>query len=505
MSNVSRRHRCVPIARELRIFAVASLFAACIFPAAGAAAEAPAATGEAKLSTHAAATFKRRCTACHTFGKGRNVGPDLRGVTERRSREWLTRFIRSSSAVIAAGDPIAAALFSEFKGQRMPDWTDLSEKEIADLLDYLATGGPERKPDDERGAETATAAELGLGSRLFQGAARFEYGAQRCSSCHSVRGHDTTLGGSLGPDLGTACQRYRDNELTALLRRPCFGWDPPPRGDRYLTPRERFALKAFLCGSAVAGASARRPGGGRQPMNPELLFKTGPYVSMASLALGMVLRYLFSGERLATDARAPGGTGSPGRTLLRIGLALLLVGHLAGLLVPRWILIWNALPARLYLLESTAFASGTAALLGWAVLAFRHLARPVRSAAADLADTVFLSLVGVALVAGLLSAAFYRWSSSWGVLTLTPYVLSVLRGEPLFGLASQLPFSVQLHVATALAALAIVPYTRLAPPLFARFRRALIAFEAAGSAAAATVGAFVLDHNPGRFIWPDED
>src|SRR3954466_1767614 len=162
MSNVSRRHRTAPIARgfvrELQIVAIALLFAGWIFRAPPAAGEVPAATAQAKLSTRAAATFKQRCTACHTFGKGRNVGPDLRGVTERRSREWLTRFIRSSSAVIAAGDKIAAALFSEFKGQRMPDWTDLSEKDIADLLDYLAAGGPEKRPEDERNAETATAA-----------------------------------------------------------------------------------------------------------------------------------------------------------------------------------------------------------------------------------------------------------------------------------------------------------------------------------------------------------
>jgi nitrate reductase gamma subunit len=240
-------------------------------------------------------------------------------------------------------------------------------------------------------------------------------------------------------------------------------------------------------------------------MSPDLLFKTGPYVSIACFALGMALRYRFSRQRPATDAGAASGAGSPGRTLLRIGLGLLLVGHLAGLLAPRWILIWNAVPARLYLLESIAFASGAAALFGWAVLAFRHLARPVMSAAADLADTVFLSLLGVALAAGLLSAAFYRWSSSWGVLTLTPYVLSLLRGKPLVGLASQLPFPVQLHLAAALAAPAVVPYTRVAPPLLALFRRAAIGFEAACSAAAAAVGAFVADHNPGRYIWPDED
>ena len=30
--------------------------------------------------------FTTRCTACHTFGKGVKVGPDLKGVTERRQR-----------------------------------------------------------------------------------------------------------------------------------------------------------------------------------------------------------------------------------------------------------------------------------------------------------------------------------------------------------------------------------------------------------------------------------
>src|SRR5256885_14259710 len=83
---------------------------------------------------------------------------------------------------------------------------------------------------------------------------------------------------------------------------------------------------------------------------------------------------------------------SPGSMLWRLGLALLFFGHLAGLLFPRWILLWNARPARLYLLESIAFVSGAAAILGWAAWALRHIARPVKSVAADLADTVFLSL-----------------------------------------------------------------------------------------------------------------
>ncbi len=49
------------------------------------------------------AEFNTTCVACHTVGKGRLVGPDLAGVTERRSAEWLISFIKSSQARINSG------------------------------------------------------------------------------------------------------------------------------------------------------------------------------------------------------------------------------------------------------------------------------------------------------------------------------------------------------------------------------------------------------------------
>src|SRR5437762_3205955 len=55
--------------------------------------------------TEPANTFKKICSACHTFGKGIKVGPDLKGVTERRQRSWLLKFVRSSQTVIQSGDP----------------------------------------------------------------------------------------------------------------------------------------------------------------------------------------------------------------------------------------------------------------------------------------------------------------------------------------------------------------------------------------------------------------
>ncbi len=198
----------------------------------------------AKFSAEAAATFNKRCTACHTYGKGIKVGPDLKGVNERRKRDWLLKFIHASSLVIKSGDPTATSLFAQFKQQRMPDWTDLSDAQITDILNYIAIGGPDIKPADERSAELATPAEIETGRQLFVGQVALKYGAQACSSCHSVPG--AGMGGNLGPNLSQTYFRYQDRALTEFLRHPCFGWDIAGANGRYLTTRESFALKAFL-------------------------------------------------------------------------------------------------------------------------------------------------------------------------------------------------------------------------------------------------------------------
>ena len=224
--------------------------------------------GGAKFSPEAAATFNKRCTACHTFGKGIKVGPDLKGVTERRKRDWLIKFIHASSTVIKSGDKTAVSLFTEFKMQRMPDWTDLSEKQINDILDFLSIGGPDIKPLDERNAELASPSDLELGRRFFSGDQRLKYGVPPCSSCHSVAG--IRWGGSLGPDLTQSYFKFQDRALTEFLRHPCFQWEAAGAGAHYLTPKEVFALKAFLRQAASRrSASADSPGSPSRSANPE--------------------------------------------------------------------------------------------------------------------------------------------------------------------------------------------------------------------------------------------
>ena len=82
------------------------------------------------------ALFKKICAPCHTIGVGDRVGPDLRGVAERRQPAWLTRFIRSPEKVLAEKDPEAMAMAAKFPGVHMPN-LGITEIDAVDLVDFL--------------------------------------------------------------------------------------------------------------------------------------------------------------------------------------------------------------------------------------------------------------------------------------------------------------------------------------------------------------------------------
>jgi protein SCO1/2 len=87
-------------------------------------------------------TFRNHCAACHTIGKGEHCGPDLAGVTARRDRDWLARFIVSPEEVREAGDPIALALRAKYQQVVMPS-LDLGKADAAVLIDYIERRGRE--------------------------------------------------------------------------------------------------------------------------------------------------------------------------------------------------------------------------------------------------------------------------------------------------------------------------------------------------------------------------
>lgn len=201
--------------------------------------------------------FQTTCAACHTIGGGRLVGPDLAGVTERRSQAWLNKFIPSSQAMVKSGDADAVAIFEQFSGMVMPDFP-LTEAQITQLLAYI--GGTAATADtvaadtvtDEANAEEATPAEpLSMehvlkGQELFQGTTRFENNGPSCNACHDVK-HDAVIGGGiLAAELTTVFSRMGGTGVGAILGQAPFPVMQAAYKKNALTENEITYLIAFL-------------------------------------------------------------------------------------------------------------------------------------------------------------------------------------------------------------------------------------------------------------------
>jgi nitrate reductase gamma subunit len=544
--------RLLIYSRALRLALVVAIAARIVLCAEDASAD----TAEAKK------IFTTRCMACHTFGKGVKIGPDLKGVNDRRQRDWLLKFVRTSSVVIASGDSTANDLLTQFKGQRMPDWTDLSEAQIGSILDYLKANGPDQVEPDARSADSATIAEIDAGRQLFHGGRALSRGGLACASCHSIHDENGASGGVLAGDLTSVYSQYQDGAMTQFLRQPCFMRFPESQLPAFLAPEESFALKSYLRSCALigqpaepsrvtgaqppmvakpidspaagvppaaAGTADAKPAnagkrvvwvpngagtspGGHHPvtLQTELLFQLFPYIAFAILILGLGIRHALARQR--PEAIAPAADAAwqefRGTAAWRIGLAITVIVHVACLLVPGAIRAWDGAPLRLYLLEGTGFVFGFVALVGVVQVMLRHIRRSVAAhqpPIPEVADYALLTLLLVATLSGLSTAVRYRWGSSWEVGTLTPYLWSLARGEPATALVQQMPFLVRLHVFTWFAVLAVVPFTSFAMVLVAAGDRAVLLASRPIGAAGRTGRRALGKLSPARWLWPEED
>jgi len=181
--------------------------------------------------------FNTTCFACHTIGGGRLIGPDLAGVHEKRSQEWLENFVKSSQSVIKAGDPEAVAIFEEYSGMMMPD-AAASDEQIRQVLSYisaqslLAQGSVDVPSADIAATDLATPVEPALeedilaGQDLFQGSLRLVNG--------------------VAAELTTVFSRMGGAGVTAILGRAPFPVMQTAYVEHPLTEYEVTALVAFL-------------------------------------------------------------------------------------------------------------------------------------------------------------------------------------------------------------------------------------------------------------------
>lgn len=87
------------------------------------------------MVTEGEAIYKAKCTACHKISK-RFVGPGLKGVTERRTPEWIMNMILNPEVMVVENEA-ARQLLIEYSAPMANQ--SLTEDEARKILEYFRT------------------------------------------------------------------------------------------------------------------------------------------------------------------------------------------------------------------------------------------------------------------------------------------------------------------------------------------------------------------------------
>lgn len=89
---------------------------------------------DAEMAKKGEAIFTSKCAACHQTTDAKVVGPGLKGVTERRTPEWIMNMITNPEEMTKS-DPVAKALFEEHLVQMT--FQNVSDDESRSILEFL--------------------------------------------------------------------------------------------------------------------------------------------------------------------------------------------------------------------------------------------------------------------------------------------------------------------------------------------------------------------------------
>ncbi|MFM5892915.1 MAG: respiratory nitrate reductase subunit gamma [Novosphingobium sp.] len=207
-----------------------------------------------------------------------------------------------------------------------------------------------------------------------------------------------------------------------------------------------------------------------------LLFGIYPYIALAVLAVGSVIRY----DREPYSWRA----GSSqllrrkqlmiGSVLFHVGVLLIFAGHVVGLLTP--IAIWDALGvphgAKQLLAMGAGGVAGVMAIIGATLLIHRRFFDPRVRAASSISDNLVILLLWLQLALGLATipvsaqhldghemVKFMTWAQ--GIFTFRAGSADLIRDTAVV---------FKLHVTLGLTILLLFPFTRLVHMLSAPVR-----------------------------------
>lgn len=200
------------------------------------------------------AIFKQNCSVCHKIGGGRLIGPDLAGITSKRSIEWLLKWTKASQALVKSGDAEAKAIFDEYK-VIMPD-QNLPDAELRAVYAFIDSKSADVATSAESSSTTevvadasnqATQEQISNGKRLFTGAQGLINGGPACISCHNVNYKGVIPGGLLAKDLTDVYSRLGgDIGLHGIMGAPPFPAMTQSYLNKPITENEIADITAFL-------------------------------------------------------------------------------------------------------------------------------------------------------------------------------------------------------------------------------------------------------------------
>ena len=200
-----------------------------------------------------------------------------------------------------------------------------------------------------------------------------------------------------------------------------------------------------------------------------LLFAVLPYMALLIFFVGTIMRYRkapFSYSSLSSQF-LENERHFWGVVAFHYGIIMVLLGHLVGLLVPRYFFFFYSATMVIYILEISGLAFALMTLVGLLGTMERraHFSRTRR--VTSFADWLIEVLLLVQVIAGVYVAVFHPWGSSWFAASAAPYLRSIFRFSPDIAYLTTLPWSIKLHMINGWLIVLLFPFTRLVHMLVA--------------------------------------
>ena len=198
----------------------------------------------------------------------------------------------------------------------------------------------------------------------------------------------------------------------------------------------------------------------------EFLFGIYPYIALAVLLLGSLVRfdrepYTWKSDSSQLLRRHQMRLGS---NLFHYGILVVVAGHFVGFLTPDWLIDWAISPAQHELMAMLAGGvAGLVAIVGMSILIHRRLGDPRIRANSRKWDIAVVALLWLQLALGLLTIPFSALHMSGSMFeVLVTYVKGIVYFQG--GVASLLlgtPLIYRIHIFVGFTIFLISPFTRM--------------------------------------------